>query len=103
MSVSPVNVIYMDSSIVLGVGAPRPDPAGRHLIEVVVTAPREDGGEPLVLRVLPPEVLGCWAADRVSASVAVLTARASSAVPTAEALLSELSGAAGAVVTVRVV
>jgi len=102
MLVSPVTVIHMDSSVVLGAGAPRPEFVGRRLFEVVVTAPREDSGEPLVPRALPPEVLGCWAADRVSASVAMLTARASSAVAAAEALMPELAGAAGALVTVRV-
>jgi hypothetical protein len=79
-----------------------PELAGqRRAFEVVVTVPRGDGGEPLVPRALPPEVLGCWSADQVAASVAVLAARPSGAVAAAEALVPELTWSAGAVVTVR--
>ena len=52
-------------------------------------------------RVLPPEVLGCWSADQVVASVTVLAWRPSSAVAAVEALLPELARSADAVVTVR--
>ena len=66
-----------------------------------MTVPRGDGGEPLVPRVLPPEVLGCWSADQVTASVTVLASRPSGAVAAVEALVPELARSAGAVVTVR--
>ena len=79
-----------------------PELAGqRQAFEVVVTVPRGDGVEPLVPRALPPEVLGCWSADQVVASVTVLAARPSGALAAAEALLPELAQSAGAVVTVR--
>jgi hypothetical protein len=79
-----------------------PELAGqRRVFEVVVTVPREDGGEPLVPRALPPGVLGCWSADQVVASVSVLGSRPSRAVTAVEALVPELAQAAGAVVTVR--
>jgi hypothetical protein len=75
----------------------------RRAFEVMVTVPRADGGEPFVPHALPPEVLGCWSADQVVASVTVLTAWPSGAVAAAEALVPELARAAGAVVTVRAV
>jgi hypothetical protein len=73
----------------------------RRSFEVVMTVPREDGGEPFVPRALPCGVLGCWSADQVVASVTVLAARASAAVAAAEALMPEIARSAGAVVTVR--
>ena len=79
-----------------------PELAAQHrAFEVVVTVPRGDGGEPLVPRALPREVLGCWSADQVTASVTVLAARPSGALAVAEALLPELTRSAVAVVTVR--
>jgi hypothetical protein len=79
-----------------------PELAGqRRAFEVMVTVPRSDGSEPLVPRALPPEVLGCWSADQVVASVTVLAARPSGAVAAAEALVPELPRSAGAVVTAR--
>ena len=63
--------------------------------------PRWDCGEPLVPRALPPGVLGCWSADQMVASVVVLAPRPSDAVAAAETLVPELTGSAGAVVTVR--
>jgi len=68
---------------------------------VVATVPRTDGGEPLVPHALPPEVLGCWSADKVMASVTVLTVRPSLAVAAVERLVPELAPSARAVVTVR--
>jgi hypothetical protein len=44
----------------------------RGAFEVVVMVLREDGGEPFVPRTLPPEVVGCWSADQVVASMRVL-------------------------------
>lgn len=73
----------------------------RRAFEVVVTVPRQDGGEPLVPRALPPEVFGCWSADKVVASVTVLGSRPSRAVAAVEAPVPELARAAGAVVMVR--
>jgi hypothetical protein len=66
--------------------------------EVLLTVPREDKGEPLVPREMPPEVLGCWSADTVTVSATVLASRAVAAV---EALVPELAEATGAAVTVR--
>lgn len=92
----------MDTAPVVSMDVLWPELAGqRRPFEVVVTVPRADGGEPLVPRVLPPEVLGCWSADQVVASVTVLTWRPSSAVAAVEALVPELARSAGAVVTVR--
>jgi hypothetical protein len=76
-------------------------PEQRRPYEVVLTVPREDGGEPLVPRALPAVVLGCWSATQVVASVTVLAARPSVAVATAEALMPDLAQAAGVVVTVK--
>jgi hypothetical protein len=73
----------------------------RRPFEVVVTVGREDGGEPVVPRELPPEVLGCWSATQVVASVTVLAAQPSSAAAAGEELIPELARAAGAVVTVK--
>src|SRR6185437_5015935 len=67
--------------------------------EVVVTVPRQDGGEPLVPRALPPDVLGCWTADRLVISVTVVASRPSTAVAAIEALVPKLARAAEAVVT----
>jgi hypothetical protein len=76
-------------------------PEPRRPYEVVLTVPREDGGEPLVPRALPTVVLGCWSATQVVASVTVLAARPSAAVAAAEALVPDLAEAAGAIVTVK--
>ena len=92
----------MNTAPMVGVDALRLELTGqRRPFEVVVTVPRGDGGEPLVPRALPPQVLGCWSADQVVASVTVLAARPSGAVAAAEALVPELARSAGAVVTVR--
>jgi hypothetical protein len=69
--------------------------------EVLLTVPREDKGEPLVPREMPPEVLGCWSADTVTVSATVLASRPSRAVAAVEALVPELAEATGAAVTVR--
>ena len=69
--------------------------------EVLLTVPREDKGEPLVPRELPPEVLGCWSADTVTVSATVLASRPSRAVAAVEALVPELAEATGAAVTAR--
>ena len=66
--------------------------------EVVATVPRSDGGEPLVPRDLPPEVLGCWSADQLTVSATVISAQPSGAVAAVEELMPEL---ARGVVTVR--
>jgi hypothetical protein len=65
-------------------------PSQRRPFEVMMTAPREDGGDPLVPRALPPEVLSCWSADQVIVSVTVLASRPSAAVAAVEALVPEL-------------
>jgi hypothetical protein len=81
----------MDPLPVVSMDALWPDLAEqRRPFEVVVTVSREDGGGPLVPRALPPEVLGCWSASQVVASVTVLTSRPSLAVAAAEALVPEL-------------
>jgi hypothetical protein len=69
--------------------------------EVLLTVPREDNGEPLVPRELPPEVLGYWSAGTVTVSATVVASRPSRAVAAVEALVPELAEAAGASVTVR--
>jgi hypothetical protein len=69
--------------------------------EVVVTVPREDGGEPLVPRTLPAAVLSCWSADQVVVSLTVLASRPSAAIAAAEVLVPDLATAAGAVVSVK--
>jgi hypothetical protein len=98
----PVYREVMDAAPVVRMDALWPELAEqRRAFEVVVTVPRGDGGGPLVPRALPPEVLGCWSADQVVASVTVLAARPSGAVAAAEALVPELTRSAGAVVTVR--
>lgn len=76
-------------------------PQRRRTFEVVLSVPREDGGEPLVPRELPPELLGCWAADRIVISATVSATRPSRAVAAVEALVPELAAAAGASVTAR--
>ena len=73
----------------------------RRAFEVLMTVPREDGGEPFVPHALPRGVLGCRSADQVVASVTVLASRPSGAAAAAEALAPELARSAGAVVTVR--
>jgi hypothetical protein len=92
-----------------GLSAPRPSVAAmdsppcarRRLFEVLVTVTREDGGEPLVPRPLPEDVLGCWSAGELTVSARVLALRPSRAVAAVEALVPELARAAGAAVTVR--
>ena len=102
MSVHPLTVAVVDTPLVVSMDALWPEMAGqRRAFEVVVAVPREDGGEPLVPRALPPEVLGCWSADQVVASVTVLCSGPSRAIAAVEALMPELARAAGAVVTVR--
>ena len=92
----------MDTLPVVGIDALWPHlPEQRRPYEVVVTVPREDGGEPLVPRSLPAVVFGCWSATQVAASVTVLASRPSMAVAAAEALVPELAQAAGAAVTVK--
>ena len=98
----PVYREVMDAAPVVKMDVLWPELAGqRRAFEVVVTVPRSDGGEPLAPRALPPEVLGCWSADQVVASVTVLAARPSRAVAAVEALVPELARSVGAVVTVR--
>src|SRR3984957_5027119 len=66
----------MSEPVVVTMDALWPDmPEQRRPYEVVVTAPREDGGEPLVPRSLPAVVLCCWSATLVTASVTVMAAR----------------------------
>jgi hypothetical protein len=92
----------MNEPLVVTMDALWPDmPEQRRPHEVVVTVPREDGGEPLVPRSLPALVLGCWSAALVTASVTVMAARPSLAVAAAGALMPELARAAGALVTVK--
>ena len=92
----------MSSPLVVTMDALWPDmPEQRRPYEVVLTVPREDGGEPLVPRALPAAVLGCWSTTQVVASVTVLAARPSMAVAAAEALVPELARAAGALMTVK--
>jgi hypothetical protein len=67
-----------------------------------VTVPRQDDGEPLVPRALPPEVLGCWQVDKLVISVTVVASRPSRAVAAVEALVApELSLAAASDVSVK--
>jgi hypothetical protein len=47
-----------------------------------------------VPRALPPEVLGCWSADKVIASATVLTSRPSAAVAAVETLVPEVTSTA---------
>ena len=92
----------MSSPLVVTMDALWPDmPEQRRPYEVVLTVPRQDGGEPLVQRVLPAVVLGCWSATQVVASVTVLAARPSMAVAAAGALVPDLAQAVGAIVTVK--
>jgi hypothetical protein len=76
-------------------------PGHRRPFEVVLIVPREDENEPLVPRVLPPEVLGCWSADQVIVSAAVLASGPTGAIAAVESLVPELTRSAGASVTVR--
>lgn len=101
MSVDVLTVAVMDPSPVVGMNALWPELAEERPFEVVLTAPPEDGGEPLVPRALPAELLGCWSADRVTVSTTVLASRPSKAVAVVEALVPELAQAAGAVVIVE--
>jgi hypothetical protein len=92
----------MNEPLVVTMDALWPDmPERRRPHEVVVTVPREGGGEPLVPRSLPALVPGCWSATLVTAPVTVMAARPSLAVAAAEALMPELARAAGALVTVK--
>jgi len=92
----------MNAPLVVTMDALWPDmPEQRRPYEVMLTVPREDGGEPLVPRALPAVVLGCWSAEQVVASVTVMAARPSMAVAVAEALMPDLAQAAGAIVTVK--
>jgi hypothetical protein len=91
----------MDSSPVVSMTALWPVEEQKREFEVLITVPREDGGEPLVPTTLPAEVLGCWSADQVVVSLRVLAPRPSSAVAAAEVLVPELAGAPKAEVTVR--
>jgi hypothetical protein len=74
-------------------------PEQRRPYEVVLSVPREDGGEPLVPYALPSEILACWSAEKVTASAVVSAASPSNAVAAVEALVPGLAQAAGAVVT----
>ena len=57
---------FMDPSPIVSMDALWPElPRQRRPFEVVVTVPREDGGEPLVPHAMPPQVLSCWSADQV--------------------------------------
>jgi hypothetical protein len=92
----------MSTPLVVTMDALWPDmPEQRRPYEVVLTVPREDGGEPLVPRTLPAVVLGCWSATQVVASVTVLAAQLSVAVAAAEALVPDLAHAAGVTVSVK--
>jgi hypothetical protein len=92
----------MSSPLVVTMDALWPDmPEQRRPYEVILTVPREDGGEALVPRTLPAVVLGCWSATQVVASVTVLAARPSTAVAAAEALVPDLAQATGVIVTVK--
>jgi hypothetical protein len=92
----------MNEPLAVTMDALWPDmPEQRRPCEVVVTVPREDGGEPLVPRSLPIVVLCCWSATLVTASVTVMAARPSLAVAAAEALVPVLARAAGARVAVK--
>jgi hypothetical protein len=73
----------------------------RRPYEVVLTVPREDGGQPLTPTVLPEGVMGVWSAASVMVSVTVLASRPSSAVAAAEVLVPDLARAPGAEMTVR--
>lgn len=80
MSVPALTAGFMDSSHVVGLDALWPEFSGQQRrFEVVVTVPREDGGEPLAPRTLPPEVLTCWSADQVIVSATVVASRLASA------------------------
>jgi hypothetical protein len=90
----------MDSVPIMNMDVLWPELAEQlHAFEVVVTVPRQDGGEPLVPRALPSEVLGCWSADQVVASVRVVASRPLGAVAATEALAPEMAKASGAVLT----
>lgn len=69
--------------------------------QVTLTAPRADGGLPLVPAVLPGGVIACWSAESAVVSATVMASRASIAVAAVEALLPDLAGAAGARFEVR--
>jgi hypothetical protein len=74
----------MDTSPVVSMDALWPGLAEqRRPFEVVVTVAHEDGGEPLVPRALPPEMLGCWSSTQATASVTVLATQLSRAAATA--------------------
>jgi hypothetical protein len=91
MSVHAPTVTFMDPSPTVNMHALWPElPGQRRPFEVVVSVPREDGGEPLVPRLMPPEVLSCWSADQVIVSATVLASRPAAAVAAVEALVPEL-------------
>lgn len=99
-----LTVTFMDSTPVVSMDALWPEqPEQCRPYEVVVTVPRDDGGDPPVPRALPPEVLGCLSAEQVIVSVTVLASRPVAAVAAREVLVPELTQAAGVVVTVRTV
>jgi hypothetical protein len=102
MSVHAPTLAFMEPSPVTGMDALWTElPEQRRPFEIVLIAPREDRGEPLVPRALPPEVLGCWSADQVIVSAIVLAPGPTAALAAVEALAPELTRAAGAAVTVR--
>lgn len=102
MSVLAPTVTFMDPLHIVSMDALWPELPGQcRPYEVVLTVPREDGGEPLVPRALPTEVLCCWSADQVMVSVTVLASRPAAAVAAVEALVPELTCAPGAVVAIR--
>jgi hypothetical protein len=93
---------FMDNSPVAGMGALWTElPEQRRPFEIVLVVPREDKGEPLVPRTLPPEVLGCWSAHQVIVSAIVLASGPTAAIAAVEALIPDLTRAAGAAVKVR--
>jgi hypothetical protein len=102
MSVPAPTLTFMDPPTVVGMDALWAElPEQRRPYEIVLVAPREDTGEPLVPRALPPEVLGCWSADQVIVSAIVPASGPTAAIAAVEALVPELTRAAGTAVTVR--
>lgn len=65
----------MSESLIVILGDDAPDLAGRRRYAVEVTARRQDDGQPLVPRQLPDQVLACWSATEVVASVEVLAVK----------------------------
>jgi hypothetical protein len=90
----------MDSPPVVSMEALWPELPDEHRrFEVVVTVAREDGGEIPAPRALPPEVRGWWSAGHATVKATVMASSASRAVAVMEALVPELTRAAGATVT----